>query len=63
MSFTVKHVVRLLLVLIVGTLAINFWIGLNNKNVNESNNVAGITKQLQKKKMLCSMHLKELQTF
>ena len=40
MSFTVKHVVRLLLVLIVGTLAINFWIGLNNKNVNESNNVA-----------------------
>ena len=61
MSFTVKHVVRLLLVLIVGTLAINFWIGLNNKNVNESNN--GITKQLQKKKMLCSMHLKELQTF
>ena len=54
MSFTVKHVVRLLLVLIVGTLAINFWIGLNNKNVNESNNVADY---------ICSMHLKELQTF
>lgn len=40
MSFTVKHAIRLILVLIVGAGVINFWLNLNDKNVEKSNDTA-----------------------